>query len=382
MKIVVLAPLPPAPDGIADYAAGIAAAYSAQGHQVRVISDQQESPLPKLGVLSLHPGRLLGAARALVRWRPDVLHIQHTIATYATLLPAVWALAWWARQNGIVVLVTHHEVTRDLDRLGLPGRVYYLVTTWLSDYLHVHTEAARERLTERLRVPEQRIIRAPHPVFPLACEGPTGEHLRERHNLTKTTVLLQFGFIHTDKGLLETVRALAELRRRDPALVENVRLVVAGAVRPRPVGFERFEAADRDYLEAVHQGVRDESMGDVVIFTGRVPADEISGWFHTADVVLLPYLATEQSGVANLAISAGAPVLATAQTGLQELFDGFPVIECLDPDPYATILRQWLPKLAELKNQATRHYPSLAAAGDPTRLLEAMKPAHAARSGV
>ncbi len=53
-----------------------------------------------------------------------------------------------------------------------------------------------------------------------------------------------------------------------------------------------------------------------------VPTPEIAWYFRRADIVVLPYRAASQSGVAHLALTFGKPLIVTATGGLPELIDG------------------------------------------------------------
>ncbi|MDO9377315.1 MAG: glycosyltransferase [Nocardioidaceae bacterium] len=371
MRIVLVSPLPPARDGIADYSARLAAAYSAAGHEVAAVTAEPQPDAawaPVLGSLTWSPLGLLGLVRAVRRWRPDAVQVQHGIATYGPRLLPLWALVVACRLVGVRLVLTHHEVTRDVDRLGLPARMYYRFVSALATVVHVHTDKARDTLVDVLDVPAERVLVMPHPVYDSpAAEVPAAE-LRLRHGLADRTVLLLFGFVHVEKGLRELVEGLAVLVERDPAVADRVRLVVAGDVRPRPAAFGRFEQADHDYLDAVRTRVADHGLGPVVEFTGHVPDGEVTGWFEAADVAVLPYTHSEQSGVANLAIAAGTPVLASSTGGLGELFArDLPTFAGLEPEQVADGLARFLDAAPDPAVVAAC-YAGLTDASSPARL--------------
>nr|WP_231127347.1 glycosyltransferase [Motilibacter aurantiacus] len=332
--MVLVAPLPPAPDGIADYAARLGRAYAEEGVEVAALTPTARPgrDVPVLGQVGWSPRRWLAAYRSARSWRPDAVHVQHSVATYGPGLLPLWLLTAALRRHGADVVVTHHEVTRDLARLGRPGRAYYRLVARATDRTHVHTAAAAATAHGQVGIPADRVLVHPHPVYPLPAGSVSGRELRERHALGSSRVLLLFGYVHVEKGLRELVEGLAVLRDRDPAAVSGLRLVVAGDVRPRPPAFGRFEQADRDYLDAVRARVDELGLGAAVRFVGRVPDPEVAGWFAAADLVVLPYTATEQSGVAGLALAAGRPVLATSVGGLGEVFSGvLPTFASLAP---------------------------------------------------
>ncbi|MFY0407341.1 glycosyltransferase [Solicola sp. PLA-1-18] len=373
MRIVLISPLPPARDGIADYTARLAAAYRSAGHDVAAVtaSPQPDAAFaPVLGSLTWSPVGLLRLARAVRRWRPDAVQVQHGIATYGPRLLPLWALVMVCRVAGVRLVLTHHEVTRDVDRLGLPARLYYRFVSNLAAVVHVHTDKARDVLVDVLHVPASRVLVMPHPVYDSPASDVSGDELRRRHDVADRTLLLLFGFVHVEKGLRELVEGLAVLVRRDPSVADRVRLVVAGDVRPRPAAFGRFEQADRDYLDDVRARVEAHGLGDVVALTGHVPDGEVSGWFEAADVAVLPYTHSEQSGVANLAIAAGVPVLASSTGGLGELFArDLPTFAALDPESVADGLARFLDAAPDA-GVVARCYAELTDASSPARLAE------------
>ena len=160
------------------------------------------------------------------------------------------------------------------------------------------------------------------------------------------------------------------LRSRAPELVDDVTLVVAGDVRPRPAGFTKFEQADRDYLAEVQRRVTELGLDDVVLFVGHVPDDRMAAWFALADAALLPYTHSEQSGVANLAVAAGTPVLTSRTGGLGELFGAIlPTFASLAPDDVADALEAHL-RDGVSRSHCAPHYARITDEASPARLAE------------
>jgi glycosyltransferase involved in cell wall biosynthesis len=74
--------------------------------------------------------------------------------------------------------------------------------------------------------------------------------------------------------------------------------------------FERIAACPhRDRITVVNRYVDDR---------------EVDGWFGGADVVVLPYRRSSQSGVLHVAMAYGLPVVATDVGGLGEALEGYP----------------------------------------------------------
>ena len=323
MRVIYLSPYPPARDGIGNYTCALANAVSEAGNDIAVIVPH--------GVLNA-PAEVIGSAfrarsaasdiRATVeRWKPDIIHVQFAVAAFGgrSLLFLRW-LKQFSRASGIPVVVTLHEVTRETALLPILGSILFRRIARHCQHLIVHTDAALTTLTLRVGISQTMVTVIPHPTAePPALESDPAD-LRARFALGDARVLLAFGFIHVDKGLDDLVRALSIIRRTDPALLDGVRLVVAGAIRTRRGLFRVFEARDHLHLAHVLHLARRSGLQHTVVRTGYVPAGDVSAWFQLSDAAVLPYRRTEQSGVASLARSFDITILASRVGGLAELF--------------------------------------------------------------
>jgi glycosyltransferase involved in cell wall biosynthesis len=177
-------------------------------------------------------------------------------------------------------------------------------------------------LMAEVGVPDSKISVIPHPSAQPQEASSAGAELRSRFALGDARILLAFGFIHVDKGLDDLIRALIILRDARAECLANVRVVVAGDVRPRHGPFRALEARDRLYRKRLVRQIRRHSLRDLVVVTGYVPDGDVAGWFDTADAVVLPYRRAEHSGVEGLARAFGVPVLVSAVGGLAEQVTG------------------------------------------------------------
>lgn len=339
MKILLVTPYPPTRDGIGTYAALFHAELVAQGHEVRVVAARAEKPAAPEVI-----GGLRGTERrpepelleTIATFAPDVVHVQFAIAGYAGSVFAVLRLMRRFRERGYPVVATLHEVTRDTASLGVVGRALYRVVAARLDLAIVHTDVARACL-ETLRRDltfRTEVIAHPHAVLPDADTTP--EELRSRFGLADASVILAFGFIDVDKGLQDLIRAVGLVLASSAA--QDVRLVIAGAVRRRYGLFRVFELRDRAYLAYLRRIVRRDRLSDVVVFAGYVPEGSMRSWFKLAALAVLPYRRSEQSGVANLARSAGTPLVTTAVGELASL-SAVPAVPPRNPGALASALQ-------------------------------------------
>ena len=121
-----------------------------------------------------------------------------------------------------------------------------------------------------------------------------------------------FGFLRPYKGLLMSIRVLAQLRKKYPGL--------------RYRGWHALYPGDgsEDYLklcfdEAVRLGVRNA----IEIDTRFLPIEEIQAGLRMASVVLMPYDPSEEGGSAavNLALAVGRPVVTSPSSIFHSVAD-------------------------------------------------------------
>ena len=190
------------------------------------------------------------------------------------------------------------------------------------DRLIVHTDIARNELIEGVGVPYSNISMIPQPSVPPPAATSSSHDLRTRFGLDGSRVLLAFGFIRMDKGLDDLIQALKILRDTKVAGLDNVRLVVAGDVRPRAGLFRVFEARDKLYVTQMLRRIKRTDLQEIILLTGYVPDGEVATWFEVAEALVLPYRRIEHSMVAGLARSLNVPVLSSTAGGLAEQFVG------------------------------------------------------------
>lgn len=345
MRILYVSPFPPARDGIGTYTEAIVGELQALGHHVQVIVPRAE-PVPSpvtLEILRPKRSHLATLRDSVTAWQPDCIHLQFAVAAFGTRTPALLSWLRLMRATGIPVIVTMHEVTRDIAFLHTVGRALYRRLAANCDHVIVHTQAALKECVATVGIPPRNVSVIPHPMATPPQGRVAESELRERFELGNSKLLLAFGFVHVDKGLEDLIRALCILRTSDIASLEDLRLVIAGTVRVRTGIFRLFEFRDRLHLRRVLNIAR---RGDVVrniVLTGYVPNTEVAAWFRASVAIVLPYRRTEQSGVAALANAFSAPVLASTVGGLNELYSSSPwTFPPRDPQAMARVLADFL----------------------------------------
>ncbi len=325
MKILYVSPYPPARDGIGDYTWLLANRVRDVGVDIAVVVPYgiPAAPPEVLGVLAAAGRARAELTQVIAQWQPEIVHVQFAIAAFGSRTAGllIWLRAL-CRDLNIPVVVTLHEVARESALLGAAGRGVHRWIARHTDQFIVHTDLARDALAAELGELDAVTAVVPHPsVQPRAATALSAD-LRLRFGLAEDRVMLAFGFIHVDKGLDDLISAVAILQSQAPDVLAGVRVVVAGAVRPRHGLFRLLEFRDRVYLARLARQIKAHGLGRQVVLTGYVPDGEVAPWFELADAVVLPYRRAEQSGVEGLARAFDVPVLASAVGGLVEQLAG------------------------------------------------------------
>jgi polysaccharide biosynthesis protein PslF len=227
----------------------------------------------------------------------DVVSMQHEFGIYAgddgaeatELIDAV----------ATPTLVTYHTVLRE------PSARQRRIITHLaarSARSIVMSVAAAQRLVTHYGVREEWIEVLPHG-FDERLMSPLGA-VRTPDPATRP-LALTWGLIGPGKGLEVAIEAFATLTDLDPL----PRYRITGATHPRVV-----EDSGESYRGELLDLVREWGLQDVVEFDNRyLDAPSLHAQIRSADLIVLPYLSTEQvtSGVLTEAIGAGKPVVAT-----------------------------------------------------------------------
>ena len=338
MNALFVTPYPPKPDGIGEHSRGLVDALRrVDGTEVDVLTVRHpESDVAMPGVhriLSADP-RSTGRAVALMdELVPDIVHYQFAIPAFG--LAAVSAIAAGVRARRahpeMRIVITFHEVRRELDLLGPLGRGIYRTLVGAADAVIVHTTDARDLVSGECGGDPQRVWLTPlggPPPPPGSLDPAVVASVQDRYGLAARgsggrPLVLCFGFLHPDKGLEHVVDAVAALRDRDAIGPEGLDLMIAGTVRPRSGVFRCFGLRDHEYELELRRSVERLGLTDLIRFVGFVDSADAPALFALARVVVVPYTKVTQSSVLDTATVAGAPVVASDLPGLREsLGDG------------------------------------------------------------
>jgi beta-1,4-mannosyltransferase len=219
-----------------------------------------------------------------------------------------------------------------------------------SDVIHVLAGGTRKFVAPYYDLPADRILHVPHPSYRGAYQDHVSR-LDARHELglmPDELVLAVVGAIRPYKGLNELMDAWAQVDLEGPR-----RLLIAGA--------STEDAANEALVTRAAVDPR------IIIDPRKIPADEMQLFLRAADVVVLPYRRSLNSGALMLALTFGLPVIVPAGGGLAEVVapSFSTTFEPDDPASLVAALRE-APALATA--DAARAAAAAAAALDPTEL--------------
>jgi len=215
-------------------------------------------------------------------------------------------------------VVTFHEVNRDIQRMGIIGKIYYQIICSGFDRLFVHTEEAKNTL-DGICKNRNNIISIPlgHYDYKFTKNEPSLSRYKNI-DVKNKNLILYFGYIHIDKGIHHLLDACNIIYSQYPSFRKNSIAIIAGSVRPREGIFKIFEFIDYLYLKLLIYTRNKYDLQQLVYFTGYTDPKYISRLFNKSSVVMLPYTKVEQSSVLSIAIKANKPIIASNIGGLRE----------------------------------------------------------------
>lgn len=329
MKIAILGPAHPWRGGIAHHTASLYQALQDAGHDVQVYNFSRLYPeilfpgrsqrdpsahafsVPSQQVFDpMDPRTWLRLSQLIHQTRPQRLLMQWWHPFFA---PGYALVAAAARALGCEVVMHCHNVmpheSTPLDFLLL--QLAYALPTRFIVQSQVEAQRLQELLARRARIdvgahPRYDIFVRDAPVNPVAPVESSAPADAVRTPKAQHTLLF-FGLVRPYKGLELLLEALARL----PDTLD-VELRVVGEIYGDPAPYFR-QIARLGLGERVHLDDR------------YVPNEEVPAVFAAADLCILPYRHATGSGVANLALACGVPLVMSDLATLREAFVNAPI---------------------------------------------------------
>ena len=299
---------PPQLDGIGDHAQCLANAMADQGAVITVLTKQGDE-----GLATHKPG--VNVRREISAWTwAEVRRIARMVKDFAG--ETIVHLYYPSRSNYDRRLAI--SFLPGLLRLTCPNIPVFLT----AHGYHEHRLRWRLRVMPMLVSATQRVFvhhqdleqvsrllpchRFPSTIIPIGSNIPAADELgayqaREELGFTATDrVLVYFGGMRAEKGLLDLVYALRWVRQMHPVKL----LVVCGYERP---------STDTDYGRSLHAALRHADMEGWVTFASSACPRRTAEFLKAADLAVFPFVkgAAENRGSLLAAITNGVPVLTT-----------------------------------------------------------------------
>jgi D-inositol-3-phosphate glycosyltransferase len=176
------------------------------------------------------------------------------------------------------------------------------------DHIIVHANQNQTELIEQFKITINKTTVIPHGSYDLFSVGKniTRESARDELILPKDKlIVLFFGSIRKYKGLDYLIEAFQQVRRQ----IYDIVLLVVGKTG-------NGHNDSRYYSDLIGDLYRYE---DIIFISKYIDVEKVGSYFSAADLVVLPYTETYQSGVLMLAYAFGKAVVVTNIGGLNEL---------------------------------------------------------------
>lgn len=219
--------------------------------------------------------------------------LEKFVARLDRLLAVGGALAW----------TVHNILPHDARMPELEAALQQAIVD-RSTIVHVLSANTPQAVAEWFTIPKDKVLYVPHPNYIGAyVDVVSPEAARWELGIPPDDMVYALlGAIRPYKGIDQLVDAFDAALQRDPG---RRRLLVAGGPSP--------EAEVEAFLRrcVLHPFI--------TLHARKIPADEMPIFLRAADIVVMPYLRSLNSGVLMLALSFGLPVVAPAVGGIAEV---------------------------------------------------------------
>ena len=264
-----------------------------------------------------------GAYKFLKKHHPDVIIMLWWTSSVAHMeLFLAIANRMKIKTNMILEM---HEVVDPLEESILPIRLYSRIAGKLimgrADAFTTHSTSVKKQVAEIYGFDERRIF-----VVPIGLYGDykliADEELsRSELGIEKEFVILYFGLIRKYKGVPYLIEAFNKLPCH---IAGKSKLIIVGEEWGDDVSISKIIESS-PYREQIINRLQ------------FVPDEMIPRYFSAANVVVLPYLSTAGSAVANIAMRYGKPIISSAIEAMKECLSGYDGASFTPPGDSAAI---------------------------------------------
>ena len=344
MRIGMISSYPPIECGIAAYSEYLTQALRKKQNDVYIVSHVGGSGQQVFNGFDYEDGDLAHKAYStMVRFTPDVVHIQHEFGLFGKFYGvSVIPLILQFRLTGIPVVTTLHTVYRNPDenhRLILQSILMH------SNEVIVHEDYQKDALNAIMPFDVSHKI---HVIEHGAREIDPVPDARNKLKLPEDKkIILLIGYFRPSKNFELIVDLLPQILKKYP----DALLVLAGKIR----GNEHIDYRTRLFHRIEQSPVKDH----IYLIRGQLKQDTFDTILSAADVVVLPYKINSQSGIMAHSLALARPIVASDSGAMRRILErsGAGLVCKNDQefvDNIVTILQN--PALAEEMSRNARKY--------------------------
>lgn len=294
---------PPIECGIATYTQYLTDALRAEGIDVYIVCHAGGSGKNVYPAFDYEDRDLPHKAFATaIRFTPDVVHIQHEFGLFGPYFGvSVVPLILLFRLFDVPVVTTLHTVYSEVPPAH---RILYETILSQSSRVIVHEEFQKSSLLNAIPHGDgEKVVVIPHGARIIQPV----ENAKERIGLPlNKKVILVIGYFRPSKNFELVVDIFPEVLKKYPGAI----LVIAGKIR----GYEHKEYRNMLFNRIVASPVREQ----IYLIRGQLSQNTFDTLLSAADVVVLPYRITSQSGILAHCLAFGIPVVTSNTEAMQQ----------------------------------------------------------------
>ncbi len=304
MRVGFISTYPPIECGVASYTQYLTDALRKKNIDVYIVSHIGGSGHQVFPAFDYEDGDLAEKAfSTMVRFTPDVVHIQHEFGLYGKHMGiSVVPLIMEFQIIGIPVITTLHTVYPNIDsKHALIIKSIIMNSNNVIVHETYQLDSLKNIVSEDI---SEKIFVIPHGAREIA---PVSNAKQKLGLPTHKKVILMIGYIRPSKNFELIVDIFPQILKLYP----NALLVIAGKIR----GQEYI-----DYRNMLFQKILSSSVKEDIIFIrGQLPQHIFDTVISAADVVVLPYKLTSQSGILAHCLAFGKPIVVSSSPGLEKV---------------------------------------------------------------
>jgi len=244
------------------------------------------------------------------------------------------------------LILEMHEIVDPLEESILTVRLYSRIIgrqlMKRADAFVVHSTSVKDHLAQIYALKKNNMFVITHGLYDAYYQDYSKQTARDELGIAEEFVILYFGLIRKYKGIPCLVEAFSRLPQH---IALYSKLVIAGE-----------DWGDETSLDDVINS--SPYRGQIIYKPEFIPDNLVPRYFSAADVVVLPYLRTSGSGVANIAMAYCKPIITSDIKALRESvmdYDGVMFVPVGDSAAIAEELIEIHNKLK--RGQATFYSP-------------------------